>query len=82
MKALEGKAWLCSACNKAYPHNDHGERMADACCLCRSCKTRPALYVATSQALCRECFDKKELVSAVTAYDHAKKHLERLQRKS
>lgn len=75
MRAIEGKTWLCGACNRPYPFNDHGKMMADACCLCRICGENQALYVGTSHSLCDDCRAAEKLK---VAEEEHKRALDRL----
>jgi hypothetical protein len=79
MKPKVVKAWACSSCHKTYPHNEHGKRFAETCCLCKTCGKNPSAYMGSGTD-CSQCHAKKVLKDARKSFEHAEKNLEAAER--
>jgi hypothetical protein len=69
VKAVAGKAWLCSRCNTPYTHKNS----AEICCLCVEC-TEPTQYSGHHRH-CQLCGLRKVIASNVERQVELEKYI-------
>lgn len=47
--------YACGNCNKPFPKNEQGKRMAGVCCTCPQCGGPSDRYIGTHDKLCSSC---------------------------